>query len=437
LHRILVFFLISLQLPAFGQINLLPSIGVGSLPSDSDSVCYIPWYLGSFYNSGLQAGDTAYDFKLYNLNNDSLVLEEALSQSRPVLLVAGSYTCPVFRNMIPAINDVVSNYAGLLDVYVIYTLEAHPNIDTSVYFGHVQTGTPNIQAGILYRQPSTYEQRKTVVADMLDSLAIAAPVFIDGPCNNWWNTYGPAPNNAYLIDTNGVVFSKHGWFNRYPDNIFCSIDSLLGTSSGNCAGTGMSNYTFQMISSDTVYDAAGVTISVDAELTNTGTQDILVYARKLENHMPPGWESSMCIDVCYASNIDSAVFILPAGITQPVHVYFYTVSASIDTGHVKMGFKNLSDTTNKNFMHAFGITTLPTSIATHEPQHSTYSISPNPASSVIKINGVLHSQSTVQIFNIPGKLLIESNRNEIDISGLSAGIYMVRINDSVVKFIKE
>ncbi|MFC2022724.1 hypothetical protein ACFLTL_00985 [Chloroflexota bacterium] len=32
---------------------------------------------------------------------------------------------------------------------------------------------------------------------------------IDNPV---WCTYGPAPNIAYLIGTNGTIFKKQGWF---------------------------------------------------------------------------------------------------------------------------------------------------------------------------------------------------------------------------------
>lgn len=434
---LLSLFLINLRLVA--QPNLLPSIGVGAIPSDSDSVCYIPWYLGSFYTSGLQSGDTAYDFTLYNLNGDSLNLQNALSNGRPVLLIAGSYTCPVYRDMVPVINDVVNTYAGLLDVYIIYTIEAHPDIDTSVYFGYVHTGTPNIQAGILYRQPVTYGERKLVVTDMLDSMVILAPVFIDGPCNNWWSTYGPAPNNSYLIDTNGIIFSKHGWFDRYPDNIYCDLDSLLGTNSGNCTTIGgTSNYTFQLTSADTVYDVAGTTISVDGELTNTGTQDILIYASKIENDMPPGWASSMCIDVCYSTTTDSVVFLLPAGVTQAVHVYFYTSSSTADTGHVKMGFKNLSDTTNKNFMHAFGITTMPTGISPVNISNTDFSIFPNPVTCELKINPSSLLNRDIEIFNVLGKKILGiKNQKVINVSTLDAGIYFLKINNIVKKFVKE
>jgi len=434
---LLSFFFLYSQLQA--QPNLLSGIGVGSLPLDNDSVCLIPWYLGSFYTSGPQEGDTAHDFTLYNLNGDSLNLASALSHNRPVLLIAGSYTCPVYRNKMSVINDVFNAYAGLLDVYIIYTIEAHPEIDTSVYFGYVQTGAQNIQAGILYRQPTTYGERKIVVSDMIDSMNILAPVFIDGPCNNWWSHYGPAPNNAYLIDTNGIIISKHGWFDRYPDNIYCDIDSLLGTSNSHCTTIGgSSDYTFQMTSADTMYDATGATISVDAELTNIGTNDILVYARKLENDMPSGWASSMCIDACYSTSTDSVVFLLPAGFTQTVHVYFYTSATTADTGHVKMGFKNLSNTSNNNFLHAFGITTSPSGIQPINHTIPSFSISPNPATTLISIHSSSVSNAEIQIFNTLGQLIMRTKNQQIlDISKLESGIYFIKIANAVRKFVKE
>lgn len=424
--------------PLAAQPVLRPSIGVASLPNDNDPVCYIPWYLGSFYTSGLHTGDTAFDFTLYNLNGDSLNLGTALSNGRPVLLIGASYTCPVYRGKVPVINDIVNTYAGLVDVYIIYTIEAHPFIDTSVYFGHVQTGNHNIQAGILYQQPTIYGERKLIISNMLNSMNTLAPVYIDGPCNNWWNTYGPAPNNSYLIDTNGIIFSKHGWFDRYPDDIFCDLDSLLGTSLGSCTNIGgTSNYSFQYTSSDTVYDVPGNTISIDAEITNTGSQDILVYARRLENHMPAGWASSMCIDVCYSTTTDSVVFILPAGVTQPVHVYMYTPALSTDTGHVKMGFKNLSDSTNKNFMQVFGITTTTTGINQADESDINFSIFPNPVTSELMIHSTTFINSNVQVLDVFGKIVLEArNQNVIDVSGLNAGIYFLKIDNTAKRFVK-
>jgi len=431
--------LLFLSMLAEAQPVLKPSIGLSSMPADNDSVCNEPFYLGSFYTSGLQAGDTAFDFLLYDLNGDSLHLQDALSHGKPVLLIAGSYTCPVFRGKVDEINDVVNAYPGQVEVYIIYTIEAHPDSDTSVYFGYINPTTQNIQQGILYGQPQTYGERKQIISDMLSSMSISAPVFIDGPCNNWWNAYGLAPNNSYLIDTTGIVFSKHGWFDRFPDKIYCDIDSLLGLISGNCnSQVGNSTYTFQYLSNDTIYGEAGVMISVDAELTNTGTDDILIHAQRIDNDLPQGWETSMCIDVCYSTSTDSVVFLLPASGTQQAHVYFYTAAGTQDTGHVKMGFKNLNIPSNNNFMHAFGITTLTTGIVEKEISKRHLMISPNPASTVLKLNFTGRNNSRIEIFNLLGEKMMDRDPGvEIDISGLPGGMYILKAGEIVGRFVRD
>ncbi len=53
----------------FAQADLKPSIGIGDLPADAAPVCEIPLYLGDFESTGLQNGDTLYDFNLYSVDN--------------------------------------------------------------------------------------------------------------------------------------------------------------------------------------------------------------------------------------------------------------------------------------------------------------------------------------------------------------------------------
>lgn len=48
---------------------------------------------------------------------------------------------------------------------------------------------------------------------MVNELKITVPVLIDGVDNALWCTYGPAPNIAYLIDRDGAVVEKQGWYN--------------------------------------------------------------------------------------------------------------------------------------------------------------------------------------------------------------------------------
>ena len=153
-----------------------------------------------------------------------------LQTGKPLLLIAGSYTCPIFRQKIATIESVASSFAGQINTYVVYVVEAHPNTpDVSPYSGTVWTTTENQTEGILYLQPTTYGEKKQIVTDLLADVnfPMSVPILIDGPCNEWWLNFGPAPNNAYLIQPNGVVYAKHPWFNQNPDNMTNDINALL------------------------------------------------------------------------------------------------------------------------------------------------------------------------------------------------------------------
>jgi len=65
-------------------------------------------------------------------------------------------------------------------------------------------------------------------------------------------------------------------------------------------------------------------------------------------------------------------------------------------------------------------------------------IYPNPAKSTIMVQGAKHQ--TVQIKNMLGEIVLQINKCEdvetIDISGLNSGMYLLNVNESAIKFIK-
>jgi hypothetical protein len=210
--------------------TLKPSIGLISQPQNGDAICSIPTYTGNFQVSGYQNGDTIPHFKLYDKNGVATDVLTVLQIGKPLLLIGGSYTCPVFRQKINKINQVASVYGSQLNIYIIYSAEAHPKSpDVSPYSGTVWTTSENQTAGILYLQPQNYVDRVQILNDMLanSSYTLSVPVLLDGPCNEWLLNFGPAPNNAYLIKPNGVIFKKHAWFDKNPDNIVNDIETLL------------------------------------------------------------------------------------------------------------------------------------------------------------------------------------------------------------------
>lgn len=220
---------------SFAQLQLKPAIGPASLPNDNDPICNIICSSNyNFDNEGLKVGDTIPQFQFYTLNGTPIDALTQLQTGKPLLLIAGSITCPVYRGKISAINSLISTYGNKINTLIVYVTEAHPNTpDVSPYSCNVWTHSQNISEGVLYLQAKTYGQRKAAATDMMNNVCscmpvINAPVVMDGPCNEYWKTFGEAPNNAYLINpVNGTVYCKHGWFNKAPSNMADCIDSLL------------------------------------------------------------------------------------------------------------------------------------------------------------------------------------------------------------------
>jgi hypothetical protein len=414
--------------------QLLPSVGLNSIPPDSASVCTEPFYLGNFYSTGYQQGDTVPEFKLYGLNGDSLILSQALSSGKPVLLIAGSLTCPVFRAKVATINQVVSTYSPNIKIYVIYTLEAHPT-DTSVYFGYVNVTSQNTSAGILFPQPQTYGQRKNMVDTLSSYVSLNAPVFIDGPCNNWWKNFGPAPNNSYLIGTNGVVLNKHGWFHRSPDNIFCDLDSILNLNTGLCIPppTVPGSFTLNVLNSsitgtpeDLLYDYVNI--------VNTTSATTAIKIKKIQKSLPSVWQTAFCADICYGTMEDSVEVSVEPFDTLRFSLDFFTGSLP-DSGSVKVGFKNINKSSNSFSMWLKATTVLnDAGIQDHNKPGGLFNVYPNPATGQIFVE-THESDFSIAVYDLVGRQnFLSQNEKVIDTSQWQSGIYFIVLKTSSSTF---
>ena len=216
------------DIPEETGIVLAESIGLSSAPTGADSICDIPLYTVSDYDiNAIAVGTLVPDFTLYNTGGQPTTLSIELDDGLPILIVSGSYTCPVFRGKVAALNQIKSDYADQIKVLLVYIVEPHPDLDISPYRGSVWTTSANRSEGILYRQPVTYQDRIDIINAMLTDMTIDFDILIDGPCNEFWLEYGEAPNRAYLIDKNGYVSAQHGWFNT--PTMISSIDALLAS----------------------------------------------------------------------------------------------------------------------------------------------------------------------------------------------------------------
>jgi hypothetical protein len=432
--------LLFLPFSLFSQPVLGPHIGQSSTPALSDPVCSIPVYTGEMDTSGYAEGELVNDFTLYKTNGDSVRLSDALSNGKPVLLIAGNYTCPVFRQRIPEINAVTSFYGSALQVYVVYVNEAHPIVDPSPYSGMVWVTSQNNAEGVLFEQPDTYGERLNLIDSLLDNYSIVPEILVDGPCNEWWLNYGPAPNNCYLIDTTGIVHTKQGWFNRAPENIWCEIDSLLGTTSGNCINYGTNGFlTYELEEDSVVYGAPADVLAVHGMLRNmSSTDNVEIDISKQMVSVPAGWSTALCADICYATTVSSANVTLAPLDSLPFIFYFYTTSVP-DSGYAKLRFKNVNLVSNTVIQRYIGLTTAPASI--NEQVQNSLQVFPNPATDELFIKTEFKNEEKYFLCDALGRIVISgelrSGNAELSLKELPSGIYFLRVAELSIKVLKQ
>lgn len=423
------------------QPNLLPSLNTAVLPADSDPICNLPTQTPPITSCGRPEGEQAADFTLFDINGAAFNLEDALLQGKPVLMISSSYTCPVFRNKVGKINQLVADYSSQLTIVIVYTPEAHPYLDISPYFGAVNTGQQNIDAGILYEQPETYGERKAVLQALLDSIQIDAPIYLDGPCNEWWDYYGPQPNNAYLIDTNGTIHTHHDWFDKLPDDIDCDIEDLLVLPpTGDCGGSTYGGaFNVQWVSNDTVYGTGGTTITAHLKLFNTSaTDDVLVRVVKLQTNLPAGWQTSLCLDVCYLPDVDTALVPIAPGDTLHFYYYFYSTLGDA-IGYTRVGMRNENNFNNSFSRELWGVAEGSVGIAETDAA-SAFRIAPNPASDRITVVGA-SANDAFEVVDPSGRCVLRFKGTQAVVSGLAPGQYVLVPGESqaglrAVRFVK-
>ncbi|MFN8713004.1 MAG: hypothetical protein ACK5Z2_09150 [Bacteroidota bacterium] len=158
---------------------LLSGVGLNAqtAPVISASICPFSPYVdtsGIFPNAGYSVGTTVPDFTLYDSTNTPHSLYSYLGQGKPVVIISGSYTCPQYRNsLINLIPQMDIAYGSLINILVVYTLEAHPELpwNSPYAYGPWVAGI-NIANGISFAQHQTYYDR----LNMMDTTMANCPV---------------------------------------------------------------------------------------------------------------------------------------------------------------------------------------------------------------------------------------------------------------------
>jgi hypothetical protein len=87
----------------------------------------------------------------------------------------------------------------------------------------------NVQDRIVFKQPRTFEERRTAAALLVDRLKYRAPLAIDSIEGAAEKAYGAWPERIYIIDTDGRIAYKGGMgpFGFHPDEAERELGALL------------------------------------------------------------------------------------------------------------------------------------------------------------------------------------------------------------------
>jgi hypothetical protein len=121
-------------------------------------------------------------------------------------------------------------YGDKVNFVIIYVIDPHPHGQICPYTGNFWLNYPanfDINGQPLY-QPDHYAWRVDQAKKMRGALISeeSIPVLVDEMDNPLWCTYGPLPNGAYLIGTDGTVIEKEGWFKK--SDMETAIKDYLG-----------------------------------------------------------------------------------------------------------------------------------------------------------------------------------------------------------------
>jgi hypothetical protein len=270
-----------------------------------------------------------------------------------------------------------------------------------------------------------------MVDTMSSFVNLQVPVFIDGPCNAWWSAFGPAPNNSYVINTNGVVSSKHGWFHKSPDNIFCDLDSILNVNKGLCnVSSTPGTFTIDVIN-DYVNGKPGDLLYDYADIINVSADPVTVKVKKLQKVLPASWQTAFCADVCYSTSDDSIQFTIPAYDTLLFSLDFFTDIVA-DSGRVRVGFRNAGKTNNSFSMWFRANTFEEPEVGILEQTHQALSLRcyPNPATHEVLIL-TDEKDYRLTLYNEMGEEVWHGeNTSRLNTDKLKRGIYFLSLRSS-------
>ena len=125
-------------------------------------------------------------------DNTATTLHSLYKAGRPLVLLGGSYTCPLFRYISHVLNDIYRRYQTQIDFYMIQIREAHASDVWPI--GNI----------VDVKEHRTLSDRLAAAHEMVQQTQLEIPVLADTMDDTFLKLYSPWPFRFFVI-VDGVL----------------------------------------------------------------------------------------------------------------------------------------------------------------------------------------------------------------------------------------
>jgi len=169
-----------------------------------------------FAQQGLQPGQKIPELSVYDLEGNKVSLAN-LWKDKPAVLVTASVTCPISVGSCPSLKPLSLANSNSVNIAILYVKEAHPAEDGS-------TPQQRPLGARTHPQPTTFNE-KLQLANLFDKeVDHGNSIYVDDLSRTAGNALGAGPNIGLLINTDGKIVVRQGWFNA--KEMEAAIDTL-------------------------------------------------------------------------------------------------------------------------------------------------------------------------------------------------------------------